>query len=217
MHLPDPPLCLISDERADLAGLSAVVAAACEAGCRWVQLRQRCLGGRQLAELARSLSTITTAHDALLVINDRVDVALAVGADGVHLPTSGFEARDLATIAAASERSSPSLLVGRSVHSCAEISALERQPIDYFQFGPVFATASKAGFGPPQGLQRLAAAVAASATPVVAVGGINADNTAQVMATGAAGVAVISAIMDAADVTHAVEDILAALARGRQR
>jgi len=202
---------LISDERADLAGLSTVVAAACEAGCRWVQLRQRRLGGRQLSELARSLSAITAAHDALLVVNDRVDVALAVGADAVHLPTSGFEARDLATIAAASERSSPRLLVGRSVHSCAEISTLERQPIDYFQFGPVFATASKAGFGPPQGLQRLAAAVAASAIPVVAVGGIKADNAARVMATGAAGVAVISAIMDAADVAHAVEDILTAL------
>ncbi len=165
--------------------------AAIDAGVGAIQLREKDLdGGPLLARAERLLARCRRAGVRLLV-NDRVDVALAAGADGVHLPGDGLpvhEARELL-----GERA----LVGRSVHRVDELGAAAGA--DFVVFGPVFETPSKRSFGPPQGIARLAELCRASELPVIAVGGITPARIAAVRAAGAAGVAVIGAILEAPD------------------
>lgn len=198
-------LVVITDERDDEDDVRLKTEKACEAGCPFVQLRMRRLEGRPLADLAVALRQITREHAARLLINDRVDIAMAIGADGVHLPASGmapWRARRLI----GDER-----VLGRSVHSIDEIRALRDAPIDYLQFGPVFATPSKAAYGPPQGLERLrAAVVAAEGRPVFAVGGITVESLEAIRRTGSAGAAVIGAVMGSEDPAGAVRALLRA-------
>ncbi len=185
--------------------------AACEGGVDVVQLRRPGAGGRELFEIGERLRDATRAYRRLLLINDRIDVALAVGADGVHLPAAGMDSLRARTLLGRSR------ILGRSVHTGEEI-ARERAVgvVDYLQFGPVFATPSKVRFGPPQGLRALSAAVEAAApVPVVAVGGICEQTVAGVLEAGAGGVAVIRAIADAADVRAAAGGIAEAIERCR--
>jgi thiamine-phosphate pyrophosphorylase len=206
----DARLSIITDDALAPEALSRIVESACAQARLVVQLRARdALGGRALA-LARRLREVTAAAGCLLVVNDRIDVALAADADGVHLPAAGM----------ASERArrllGPRRLVGRSVHSFEEIER-ERAlgAADYLQFGPVFATPSKAAWGEPQGLARLSrAAQLARPLAVVAVGGIGVSNAAQVMAAGAGGVAVIGAVMHAADPAKATVELIGELKAG---
>ncbi len=191
--------------------IADTVAAACSAGCRWVQLRHRRLSDVELLRLARELRRISSECGARLTVNARLDVALAAGADGLHLPASGIGA-DIA------RKLLPSpLSIGRSTHDPEEIAALAEQPIDYLQFGPVFATPSKTRFGPPQGLERLrAAAAAAGRRPLIAVGGIDARRVAALLEAGASGVAVIRAVSRARDVRAATAALLDALTSNAQ-
>jgi thiamine-phosphate pyrophosphorylase len=206
--LPNPPLCLITDETRSPQDNLRTIEAALDAGCRWVQLRHRRLGARALLDFGRRLRELTTEHAATLVVNDRVDVALAARADGIQLPAAGMET------AAARRALGAGALLGRSVHSLDEIVALARAPLDYVVFGPVFDTASKRAFGPPQGLDALTAAVAAAAPrPLCAVGGLTADRAAAVLRSGAAAIAVIGAVHAAADPALAVRTLLAELRR----
>lgn len=187
--LPDPPLCLITDESVSGDRLAGLVEGACRAGCRWVQLRLRAATGAHLSWLARRLRLITRACSATLIVHDRADVALACDADGLHLPAAGM------TPAAARRLIGSNRLLGRSVHGIEEIRRLKDEPIDYFQFGPVYDTPSKRRYGAPQGISRLADAVAAAGgIPVVAVGGIDSSRVGETLAAGAAGVAVIRAL-----------------------
>jgi len=191
-----PFVSVITDDALAGERITAIIEAACAAGCHMVQLRQRRLPASDLLALARSLRELTTATGTLLVINDRIDIALAVGADGVHLPAAGMSP------ARARRLLGPTRIVGRSAHSADEIAAFARADaeVDYLQFGPVYATASKAGYGRPQGLARLGEAVdAAGQVPVIAVGGIEENRVAEVMSRGAAGVAVIAAVMASND------------------
>ena len=165
------------------------------AGCPCFQLRQRGWSGLQLFETAVALRRLADENDATLIVNDRVDIALACGADGVHLPAAGLApevARGLL-----SKAGLVTALLGVSVHSLAEIESLGANHVDYVQFGPVFETPSKAKFGAAQGLDRLVEAVALARSKniaVIAVGGINADNSTEVRKAGAKGVAVIRAL-----------------------
>ena len=171
-----------------------------------VQLRHRRLATRDLQRLADRLRKITSEHGARLMVNDRVDVALATGADGVHLPAAGMN------VDHARKLLGPDLTLGRSVHSIEEIRALADAPLDYLQYGPIYATPSKAAYGAPQGEERFKEAVdAAAARPLVAVGGINAERAARLCVLGAAGVAVIGAIARADDPATAINDLLSAL------
>jgi len=197
----DLAIYLITD-RAQTNGrdLIEVVAAACRGGVRAVQLRERDLDTRSLLALARALRETTREHGALLLINDRVDIALACGADGVHLPANSFRVADARQLLGA-ER-----LIGVSTHSVEEAA---RAGADFVVCGPVFDTPSKRPFGPPLGLDTLRRA-AACAVPLIAVGGITATNATEVLAVGAAGVAVIRAVLAAPDPEGAARALCAA-------
>jgi thiamine-phosphate pyrophosphorylase len=216
--LPNSPfLCLVTDDELSAHRIVAVVEAACAAGRIVVQLRRRNCGGRELFELAQRLRRASAANDSLLVVNDRLDVALAVGADGVHLPASGIPARVARALLDRRAGSADRLRIGLSVHSVDEIRA-NADDVDYFQFGPVFATPSKLTYGPPQGMAALAEAVGAATEalrPLVAVGGIDATNACTPIGAGAAGVAVIRAVMHASDPGAATRELLEEVTRRR--
>jgi thiamine-phosphate pyrophosphorylase len=156
-----------------------------------VQLREKDLTGRELLALARELRTICTAHRALLLINDRIDVALACNADGVHLPADSFSVRD------ARELLGTSKLIGCSTHTIAEVESAGRAGADFIVFGPVYDPISKSAYGPAAGVEALRAACEASDIPVYALGGITADRIAELRETGIAGVAVIGSVFGA--------------------
>ena len=188
-----PRLVLVTDRHG-----TAVVEAALDAGLPAVQLRDKELPGRPLLALAERLRAATARTGALLFVNDRVDVALAVGADGVQLGTGSMPA-DVA------RRLLPAgTLIGVSTHAPGEASA----GADFALFGPVWATPSKTG---AQGEDRLREAVRAAAIPVLAIGGVTAERVAAARAAGAAGVAVIRAILAALDPRVATRALLAAL------
>jgi thiamine-phosphate pyrophosphorylase len=166
----------------------AVVAAAIAAGIRVIQLRLKHTSDRDAIALARELLPQIHAADALLIVNDRLDIADLAGADGVHLG-----ADDLPP-----EQIPPSvrrrLIVGLSTHTPEQVELSRGRPVDYIGFGPVFGTVSKESEYSPRGLDALAHAVARARHPVVAIGGIDIERVLQVARTGAAAAAVIGAI-----------------------
>ena len=180
--------------------LTDVVHAALDGGVRAVQLREKDLEGRELYVLAEQLRALTRRYRAHLLVNDRIDVALAVEADGVHLGQNSFLVEDARRLLGAGK------LIGVSTHSQQEIDAA--QEADFIVFGPVYYTPSKAAYGEPQGLDRLRAAVAHSALPVFAIGGIKTAHVAEVLETGAHGVAMISALSVATDPAQAARELL---------
>jgi thiamine-phosphate pyrophosphorylase len=168
--------------------LVAQAAAAASAGVRLVQLREPDLPARRQVDLGRAMQNAVTPHGALVVINERLDVALAAGVAGVHLKATSIATADARALAG------PRRLIGRSVHGLADLAGQE--DADYLVFGAVFATPSKPQDRQPAGLHRLAALVtAAGATPVIAIGGITAATAGGAAASGAAGVAAIGAFL----------------------
>ncbi len=182
---------LITDRRRCRGDLGAVVRHAL-AGVDWVQVREKAAPAAELYRLVTALAPACRAAHVGLLVNDRVDVALVAGADGVHLATKSLP------VAAARRLLGRGRLVGCSVHSLQEAVDAARAGADYVTFGNVFTTASHPGF-PPKGLDMLRAVVQGVDVPVVAVGGITPDNLADVLATGCAGIAVIGAILEAPD------------------
>jgi thiamine-phosphate pyrophosphorylase len=180
-----------------------VVTRALDAGLPTVQLREKDLPGRPLLVLAERLRRATADRGALLFVNDRLDVALAVDADGVHLGEHSFPVAVARTLV-------PGLLVGASVHA---VDAVAASTADFVFFGPVFATPSKAAFGAPQGIARLDDAARAASAPVLAIGGLDADTCAAALAAGAHGIAVIRAILAVPDPAAATRALLAISAR----
>jgi len=170
-----------------------VVTAALRGGVGAVQLRERGLETRALLELAIALRQATRAAGAALLINDRIDVALACDADGVHLPGHSFAVADARALLG------PRRLIGVSTHHPDEVAAAAAAGADFAVFGPIFATPSKAAYGAPQGLDALVRARRAAALPLFAIGGVNADNAAAARGAGADGVAVIRAVLAAPD------------------
>lgn len=173
--------------------LYSAVEAALQGGVTAVQLREKDLPDSAFLPLAEQLRALTRDYGARLLINGRIDLALAVQADGIHLgghsPPTGSVRR----------RIGPDLLLGVSTHSCADIERAAAHGADFVTFGPVHATPSKAAFGAPQGLRRLAEACRRSALPVFALGGMTPSNAPEALQVGASGVAMISAILASAD------------------
>jgi thiamine-phosphate pyrophosphorylase len=158
-------------------------------GVKCIQLREKDLSPKALFPLAQELRNLTREYGAKLFINDRADLALACEADGVHLTTNSLPTAVIRKILG------PDKLIGVSTHSADETSFAQEQGADFLTFGPVFFTASKAAFGPPVGLEKLREACSRTRLPVFALGGINLNRVDDVMASGAAGVALISAIL----------------------
>jgi len=183
-------LLIVTDRRlapgGDLAALLARALAGVRPGTVLVQLREKDLGGRALHDLARAVLEVTRRAGARLVINDRLDVALAVGADGVHLPEEGLTLAD-------ARRLAPALLLGASVHSPE--GAGSRSGADYLVAGPVWDAPGKPGIG----VKAFSAIVQAARPPVFAIGGIDVARADAALGAGAHGVAVIRAVMEAAD------------------
>jgi thiamine-phosphate pyrophosphorylase len=195
-----PHLVLVTDRHATGGrDLLAVVERALAAGLPAVQLRDKDLPGRARFHLAECLREATRRAGALLFVNDRVDVARAVGADGVQLGASTLP------VDAARALLAPGALVGESAHTLDEVRATRA---DFVVFGPVYDTPSKRAYGPPQG-GRLYDAVCAAPVPVLAIGGIEPANLAAVRAAGAHGVAVVRAILAAPDPAVATRALLA--------
>lgn len=199
----DFKLYLITD-RTQAAGreLPAVVANALAGGVRSVQLRDKDLSTRQLFELAMQLRVITRRHNARLLINDRIDIALAVGADGVHIGAGSLPVPDVRRLLG------PEYLVGYSAHAVGEALQAERDGADFVTFGPIYQTPSKLEYGEPLGVPRLAEAVNSLGIPVFALGGVKETSIPEVMATGCQGVALISAVISAADPQAAATSLL---------
>ena len=199
-----PRLLIITDRNATgERSLVDVVRGALAGGARLIQLREKELDGGPLLELARSLVAQCERYEARLLVNDRIDVALAAQAHGVVLPADSFPT-DVA------RRLLATRLVGRSTHAAGEIAGAAREGCDFALFGPVFDTPSKSRYGAPQGIARLREAAQAP-IPVYAVGGITAASAGEVIRAGAHGVAVIREVMSAPDPRSAVERLLASI------
>jgi thiamine-phosphate pyrophosphorylase len=164
---------------------------AARAGIDIVQLRERDLAARDLVALARRVREEIRGTPARLVVNDRLDVALAAGAHGVHLATHSLRARDVRACAGAG------LVVGASTHSAAEVAEAEAGGADYAVCGPANDTPSKRGMGDPLGPTRVGAIARSARIPVLALGGISRDNAGEALAAGAAGLAAIRLFQEA--------------------
>ncbi len=201
-------LYLVTDRSAlPATSLQDAVESCLAAGLKAVQLREKDMAVRDLLGLAHTLRDSTRRHGAKLLINDRADVALAVGADGVQRAGTSLPVSALRAI-------SPSgFLIGASVHAVDEASAAESAGADFLLFGPVYDTPSKRQYGPPQGLAALEQVSSAVGIPVFGVGGVTPDRVSEVLRTGAAGVAVIGAILAAERPADAVKAFLDALGR----
>lgn len=202
-------LAITDDLRDGVTGLAARAAAAARGGATMIQVRLKDAGARTMTEAARAVIAAVAAATPRVpvLVNDRVDVALASGAAGVHL---GFD--DL-PVAAARRLAPPGFIVGSSVGEVAEIPGAREA--DYVGIGPVYRTATKADAGSaigPAGFSELAARVP---LPAVGVGGITAENAAPVLAAGARGVAVVRAVFGAADVEAAARALRARIEAAR--
>jgi thiamine-phosphate pyrophosphorylase len=205
--LVDFSLYLITD-RMQTAGraLPVVVADALRGGLRSVQLREKDLTAGQLFDLAVKLRKLTREFGARLLINDRIDVALAVAADGVHLGKASMPV-PVARRLLGSER-----LIGYSAHSADEALQAQLGGADFVTLGPVYHTPSKALYGEPLGVSLLSEATSVVNIPVFALGGVKQASIAEVLSAGAHGVALISAIMAASNPTFETESLLRAIA-----
>ena len=202
-------LYLITDRRQAPGGdLLAAVGRALEGGVRAVQLREKDLPGRELYGLAAALRRLTARHGAKLLVNDRVDVALAAEADGVHLGVASIPPKEARRLLG------PGALVGCSTHNLGEVAEAEAGSADFVTFGPVYATPSKAVYGPPVGIAALRSACAAARIPVFALGGVGPGNVPEVLGAGAWGIGAISALLAARDPFAAARELADRLGTG---
>ena len=201
--LPSPPLLVISDRSQAQRPLTDIAGASFAGGCRWFSLREKDMPPAERRALLGELVALGRRYDAVVMVHDDLEVAVASGAGGVHLPSGGdpAEARGLL----------PRGLIGVSAHSTAEAATLIAAGADYVTISPIFLTDSKPGYGPALGLNGLAATVAAAKGPVVALAGITPDNAHACMEAGAAGIAVMGEIMRALDPEATVRSLIKAI------
>src|ERR671936_581065 len=202
-HLDHRQLHLVTDPRQPRAQLLAVIRAAAENGADWIQVRDHQASARELFNLAQAAVTICRPRGVRVAVNDRIDVALAVGADGVQLGGRSLPA-------AAARELVGALSLGVSVHSIESAVQVEAEGADWITFGHVFPTSSHPDTT-PRGVAALAQAAQAVHIPVIAIGGIGSRQVGPVIQAGAAGIAVMSAILDALDSARATAELRQAL------
>ncbi len=199
-----PILCYVTDRRSLPLSTSAdahrllldSIGNAAGAGADWIQLREKDYSGKEWTHLVHEslLRLKSSGSAARILVNDRLDVALACGAGGVHLSENGIpvaEACRLRDEYFAEHDEKQDFLIGLSCHSLGAALGAARAGADYIYFSPIFFTPSKANYGPPQGVERLTRVCAAVNIPVIAIGGINAENAAECLHAGASGIAAI--------------------------
>jgi len=226
-----PIICYVTDRRSLplQPGENAVqvllgrIQTAIAAGANWIQIREKDLDAAELLPLARGAIDIVKPAAALverpnaarilvrILVNDRADVAWAADAAGVHLGENSIPVSALAGERAASRRTG--FLIGASCHSMEAAVSAARDGADYIFFGPIFATPSKERFGTPQGLSRLGEVRAAVNIPVIAIGGITAENAASCLDAGAAGFAAIRLFQESKDAKDLAKALNAAISR----
>jgi len=175
---------------------------AIEGGASVIQLREKEMKARELVETGLKLRALTAEKGVKFIVNDRVDVARAVDADGVHLGQEDLP------LAMAREILGPDKVIGISASSIQEALAAEREGADYIGLGAVFATRTKGDAGRPVGVEMVREVVRRVSIPVVAIGGIDLDNVGQVVRAGADGIAVVSAVTTVSDVAGAARRLL---------
>ncbi len=177
-----------------------IIEQAVAAGINLIQIRERDLPVRRRLALVEEAVKAAGAGPTRVLVNDRLDVAVAAGAAGVHLPAHGFSVDEV-------RRSYPELLVGASTHNLEELRRAADGGADFAVFGPVFETPSKKAYGPPLGLEKLAEAARAVNLPVLALGGVTRENAADCLRAGAAGLAAISLFQQSADLREIVRQL----------
>jgi len=182
-------------------GLDSFLERAVAAKIDMIQIREKDLGDAELLVLTRRAVEIAKGGGTSVLVNDRLDIALAAGADGVHL---GGHSAPISAVRAAAP---PGFLIGASTHNIAEVEAAEAGGADFITFGPVFFTPSKARYGPPVGVGPLQETCLRKKLPVFALGGINEGNISELLKTGLAGLAAISLFQRAEDLNCLVERI----------
>ncbi|ELC3155044.1 thiamine phosphate synthase [Vibrio harveyi] len=195
-------LYLVTDDQQDLATLKRVVRKAVEGGVTMVQVREKHGDVRAFIERAQAVKDILKDTDVPLIVNDRVDVALAVDADGVHLGQSDMPA------IIARELIGPNKILGLSIENEEQLAEADSLPIDYIGLSAIFATPTKTNTKKHWGIDGLKMALETTSLPIVAIGGINESNIPQLSATGVHGLALISAICHADDPKAASEYLL---------
>ena len=204
MSKVDFSLCLITARNVLPADRSLLEAlrAALKGGVRCVQLREKEMPISDLRTLARDVRALTKEFGARLLINSDVELALECQADGVHLGIAS------SSVATARRKLGKDAIIGLSAHSLDDLHSAEREGADFVTFSPVYATPSKAAYGPPQGVDKLREFCRRATIPVFALGGIKLERVAEVLDAGAVGVALISAILAQADPEAATRDFL---------
>jgi thiamine-phosphate pyrophosphorylase len=205
---PNFNLYLITDRKQTKLPLLEAVRLALQGGVRAIQVREKDLAIRELLALAWELRSLTNEFGAKLFINDRVDVAVAIDADGVHL---GHESMP---VDAVRKIVGPKMFIGVSTHNLDEAKNAEAGGADFVTFGPIFSTPSKKSYGAPVGVEALRTVKKHVQIPVFGLGGIRIDTTSQVLQAGADGIAMISAIVSADDIAQAAHDMVHEIARG---
>jgi thiamine-phosphate pyrophosphorylase len=207
-----PIVCYVTDRKSLAegereAGVLGRIRAAAAAGVDWVQIREKDLSGRDLLGLARA--AIAAPARARVIVNDRLDVALAARAAGVHLGRESLNARDVVGWCRGGNAAAE-FLVGVSCHSGEEAREAESAGASYIFFGPVFDTPSKRGMGEPQGVARLAEVCRSVRIPVIAIGGVSERNAGECIRAGAAGIAAIAMFQQPRD-GAALQELIARL------
>ncbi|MBI5049005.1 MAG: thiamine phosphate synthase [Deltaproteobacteria bacterium] len=204
--------CYLITDRHQTGGrsLTAVIEEALKSGIKAVQLREKDLNANELFELAQSMKKLTSQYGAKLFINDRIDIAIAVEAYGVHLGQKSFSPENVREVLNSSQLTvhDSRLLIGVSTHSLKEAKKAEQDGADFITIGPLFYTPSKARYGEPLGVDIIKRVKAGIKIPVFAIGGIKKNNIKDAMDADADGVALISAIISANEPSKAAREII---------
>ncbi len=212
MQISDFSLYLITDRhRTGGRQLTEVVRRSLEGGVRAVQLREKDLSSDELYRLALEMRRLTSDFNAPLIINDRLDIALAIEADGVHIGVNSLPVAVVRRVLGQGK------VIGYSAHAIDEALRAQADGADFVTFGPLYPTPSKAAYGEPCGVSKLAAAASALEIPVIALGGISLANITEALSASIQGVAVISAILAAADPRVAAASMLKKIEEYAQR
>jgi thiamine-phosphate pyrophosphorylase len=209
VRLPKPPLLLITDRRQARWPLVEIVARTITVGCRWVSVREKDLSEGEQITLIRTLLPIASRHGARVSLHGEAALAKLANADGLHLSarSNPLVARELL---------GADKLIGVSIHTVTEAEAIDPGVVDYAIAGPAFETVSKPGYGPEIGHKGLAEIATAARVPILAIGGINVTRAAEVLAVGAAGIAVMGGVMRAADPQQEMKALLATVTGARR-